>query len=100
MIFRPVLLSIAILLCVSCGANDLSTDTTLQYPASDSPSALLYVKKCSQCHAAPLPTVHDASVWPGVLQRMQMNMTQKSVPPLSKDELATILDYLQANAKR
>jgi cytochrome c5 len=95
-----ILFLVTILLCVACGSGNESSNATIQYPDADSQAARLYVKICGQCHAAPLPTIHDASVWPGVLQRMQMHMVQKSITPPDKNQLGIILTYLQSNAKK
>ncbi|WP_455210591.1 hypothetical protein [Kaarinaea lacus] len=70
------------------------------YPDSNSPQALLYVDKCGQCHAAPLPSAHSANIWPSVLDRMQVRMKTKHVPPLTRQEMSIILGYLQQHAKQ
>ncbi|MGD8939167.1 MAG: hypothetical protein PVJ72_07300 [Gammaproteobacteria bacterium] len=70
------------------------------YPDRNSAQAQLYIDKCGQCHAAPLPNVHTAKIWPSVLDRMQMNMTTKHVAPLTRVEMSIILGYLQQHAKR
>lgn len=75
-----------------------STTEPLVYPEADSSSAQLFQAKCSGCHVAPLPSMHAARVWPGVLHRMQMRMKAKGVTPLDKIELSEILDYLQRHA--
>jgi hypothetical protein len=67
-----------------------------EYPSDD---VKLYIEKCGSCHGAPQPSVHVEKDWPGVMNRMRFRMTSKKVVPLNKDESATILDYLQRNAK-
>lgn len=81
----------------SCGNNQ--TGQPKNYPDAGTPQANLYVTKCGQCHAAPLPDAHTATIWPSVLERMQMRMQTKSVPPLSRHEMSIILGYLQQHAK-
>ena len=98
--FRSVLFYSCLMLCAACGSGQSSSKQSLHYPAADSPASMLYVKKCGHCHAAPLPTAHVSSVWPGILQRMQIHRVQQGFVALTKDELATINGYLQANAKR
>jgi len=76
------------------------TEQPRNYPDVGSPQAQLYVEKCSQCHAAPLPSAHSAKIWPSVLDRMQVRMKTKHVPPLSREEMSIILGYLQQHAKK
>lgn len=82
----------------ACGSD--RSEQPRKYPDSDSPQAQLYVEKCSQCHAAPLPNVHSATIWPSVLDRMQLRMKTKYVPPLTRQEMSIILGYLQQHAKQ
>jgi len=81
----------------ACGSDQ--TAPPREYPDAGTPQAQLYVAKCSQCHAAPLPGVHTARMWPSVLDRMQVRMQTKHVPPLTREEMSIILGYLQQNAK-
>jgi len=81
----------------ACG-ND-QTAQPKNYPDKGTPQAQLYMEKCSQCHAAPLPSTHTGRMWPSVLQRMQMRMKTKNVQPLSRKEMSIILGYLQQHAK-
>ena len=98
---RYVLLScLMVLAACGSGQNSKASKTAVQYPAAETPSAKLYVQKCSQCHVAPLPSAHVAVVWPSIVQRMQIHMSQQGKAALSKSDLAMIFDYLQANAKR
>ena len=83
----------------SCGEQTNSSASALQYPESDSEQAKFYIARCSGCHAAPLPSVHNATHWPGVVQRMQQRMKTKAIKPLDKQEFALVIDYLQKHAK-
>jgi len=68
------------------------------YPAADTAGARLLMSHCAACHVAPLPSAHSAAQWPAVLARMQMRMRSRGYPLLTPEELATLLDYLQAHA--
>ena len=81
------------------GCGDEQAAQPKNYPDKDTPQAQLYVEKCGQCHAAPLPSVHSANIWPSVLDRMQMRMKTKQVVPLTRDEMSIILGYLQQHAQ-
>ena len=70
------------------------------YPEHESEEATLYISKCSGCHAAPLPKIHTARQWPGVVQRMEMRMNNKAVKPPSSQETAVIIGYLQKHARK
>jgi len=100
--FRVVVFLIFLtVLVAACGDADTSKPLTLaDYPDSGSAELTLYMSKCGECHAAPLPTIHTEKQWPGVVQRMQFRLTSKAMPPLSKQELQTIVDYLQKHAKK
>jgi len=86
---------------VACSQEPQSNPLKVtDYPEYDSEPAELYVSKCSGCHAAPLPRVHTARQWSSVVQRMQMRMKNKAVQPLTSNELAIVLDYLQKHARQ
>lgn len=70
------------------------------YPENETEAAKLYVSKCSGCHAAPLPTIHDAGQWPSIVRRMEMRMNNKAVQPPNAEETAIIIGYLQKHAKK
>lgn len=94
--FGLTLLAFSVLLSA---CNSETTQQQRQYPEMDSMQAQLYINKCGDCHAAPLPSVHTSEVWPGVLQRMQFRMTSKKVVKLTDEEMVDILNYLQKHAK-
>lgn len=83
---------------IACGPQ-VSLPPVQPMPDVDSPIAKLYVDRCGRCHGAPNPGVHIAKEWPPVLHRMQNRMAQKGVKPLSTDEFATLLEYLQKYAR-
>jgi hypothetical protein len=86
------------LLVYGCGSDQAAQPT--HYPEEGTPQAVLYIAKCGQCHGAPLPTAHTASVWPGVLDRMQVHIQASNVARVSREEMSIILGYLQQNAKK
>jgi len=87
-----ILLSVAALLACS---PDMTPADYSKLPEFGSPQVTLYVEKCSECHAAPLPTVHPKTMWSAVVDRMQLRMTSKKVVPLNKQQQQQILDYLE-----
>jgi len=82
----------------ACGNNQ--TAQPKDYPDEGTPQARLYVEKCSQCHAAPLPGAHTANVWPSVLDRMQMHITTNNLTPLTRQQMSIILGYLLQHAQK
>jgi len=86
---------------LACSENSLEplSEIKISLPDADSAGARLLKKKCSACHGAPQPDVHVASLWPSVLHRMQNRMTMKAYYPLTKNEFATLLSYLQKHSK-
>lgn len=101
----PSLTTLGLLLVIwgliACSQEQQSSPLKLSdYPEYESEPAKLYVSKCSGCHAAPLPEVHVARQWSSVVQRMQIRMINKAVQPLTSNELAIVLDYLQKHARK
>lgn len=80
-----------------------------QLPDPDSKGALLLQQFCTQCHNLPGPGLHTAAEWPAVVGRMDRRMQMMSrqgmmmmgrIEAPDKQELATILGYLQAHAQK
>ena len=94
-----LVLAISILGACSKGNNAEGMKAT-DYPDYESAAAQLYIARCSECHAAPLPKIHIARHWPGVVQRMEMRMQNKAIQPPNKQETAMILEYLQKHARQ
>lgn len=91
---------VSILVATACTDQGASVPLTASdYPESASEQVQLYLTKCGECHAAPLPKIHTARQWPGVVQRMQFRMTSKAMPKLNKYEMNTIVNYLQKHAR-
>jgi len=67
-------------------------------PSPGPAEAALFARRCGVCHPLPNPGLHTAQEWPRVLERMQMRMRMLGRPPLSDEETADILAYLQAYA--
>ncbi len=70
-------------------------------PDAGSPGAKLVSSYCTQCHAAPPPTLHTGAEWASVVGRMDVHMiddlTGTRTP--SKAEMQTILAYMQKHAR-
>lgn len=95
---------LAVLLGIVClaasGCSDTASPPAQSYPEAGSKAATLFVSRCGECHVAPQPKSHVAEIWPGVVQRMQMRRRSMAKPPLNRQEMATILDYLQRHAAK
>lgn len=77
------------------------------HPALQTRAGRVYSLACSQCHALPDPQRHTASVWPGVVRRMQEHMawtnTIVGVSELRTNpelDTAAIIRLLQRHARR
>ena len=89
------------ILQIACSEQKASkTLSPSDYPESNSSGAKLYLEKCGDCHAAPLPSIHSEKQWFGVVQRMQLRMTNKAIKPLNQQELAIVIDYLRKHATK
>ena len=67
-------------------------------PDPESPGATLYANRCTGCHRLYAPGSLTAPMWEVTVQRMQGELVRRGVPPLSKDEQATLLAYLSAHS--
>ncbi len=68
-------------------------------PEPGSPGATLVATYCTQCHAAPSPTLHTADEWASVTSRMQVHMGSfPGVKTPSEEEMRTILAYMREHA--
>ena len=54
---------------------------------------------CSACHALPDPMQYDKKAWPGILKRMQRNMTVMKYTPPSFEVTLQIQHYIQSAHK-
>jgi hypothetical protein len=80
------------------GSRPLSSAKPLPEPSSQ--GAKLIATYCVQCHAAPQPSLHTASEWSSVIQRMQEHLGS-GIPGIktpTEQEMKTILGYMQKNA--
>lgn len=92
-------MAVCLISLTACGVDNSPAQAS-DYPEYTSERASLYLSKCSLCHAAPLPSSHTAVIWPRVVERMQIRMIDKSIPPLDQQELQIIEGYLQQFAKQ
>ena len=81
---------------------DLSAASS--FPDASSPGVQLEGKFCSQCYAAPSPSLHTAKEWAEVTGRMEEHIGDKVRPGggvmvPSASEMAAILEYLDKHAK-
>jgi hypothetical protein len=67
-------------------------------PEPDSPGARLYAARCGGCHRLNAPGSLTAAMWQMTLTRMQGEMARRGVAPLTADEQATLLAYLDRHS--
>ena len=63
-------------------------------PEAESPGARLYADRCSGCHRLYAPGSLTTAMWEVTVQRMQGELVRRGVPPLTREEQATLLAYL------
>jgi len=71
-------------------------------PDPDSAGAKSVATYCTQCHAAPQPTLHTAQEWASVMQRMHARMDNgwgEGIKTPTKQEMDTIVAYMQKHAR-
>ena len=71
-------------------------------PDATSAGAALVSTYCTQCHAAPQPTLHTAKEWAGTTQRMRGHMASglPGIKTPSEQDMDTILAYMQGHARQ
>jgi len=70
-------------------------------PEAGSRGATLVATYCTQCHAAPSPTLHTSAEWESVLTRMQVHMSSglPGIKTPSAEEIRSLLAYMQRYAR-
>ena len=70
-------------------------------PDPGSRGATLVTTYCTQCHAAPSPTLHTAAEWASVTSRMQPHMSRgpSGIKLPTAEEMQVILAYMQQHAR-
>jgi hypothetical protein len=87
---------------ISFERRDIRTlDAGRQADLSGLPGFRRYLHRCESCHGPPDPTLHRPSEWSGVVDRMGRHMQAAGVFPLTAEERAGIVEFLEAaSAKR
>lgn len=87
------LLSFFVILAAGCAQQPL--------PEADSSAVRLYISKCGLCHEPFHPQTHTYTGWKKVVKRMEQNAEAKGINQLlSEDDRASILAYLEKNARK
>jgi cytochrome c5 len=70
-------------------------------PEPESRGATLVTTYCTQCHAAPSPSLHTAADWANVTSRMQLHMSSglSGIKTPTEEEMRMILAYMQQHAR-
>ena len=92
-----VVTSLVLLLSACAGKGARSAATPL--PDAGTPGAQAFVNRCGLCHAVPHPARHDYSGWRYLVQLMEKRMAERGVAPLSGEQRALILSYLEQHAR-
>lgn len=80
-------------------AHSLKPIGPSEIPLPESAGAISFKNTCSQCHALPDPKLHNAQEWPGVVERMRVNMQIMDKPVITEAEKEKIVSYLSKYAK-
>jgi hypothetical protein len=60
----------------------------------------LFRMRCQACHQLPSPSAHPAHLWEGIVGRMRTNALNAGLMPMTQDEEATVVSFLQRHAGR
>ncbi len=83
-----VLLLLVLLLVASLSGAEPDASFTLD-------GELLFKGRCAVCHQLPEPEMLNPRQWAWVIKTMQTRMQQANIVPLSEDEVAAIMRYLE-----
>jgi hypothetical protein len=67
-------------------------------PEPETPAAQLYAARCAGCHRLYAPGSLTAEMWKVTVARMQGELARRGVPPLTADEQASLLAYLERHS--
>lgn len=67
-------------------------------PEPESEGAQLYAARCGTCHRLYAPSTLKLEMWKYQVDRMQGEMHRRGIPPLTPDQVATLLEYLGRHA--
>jgi mono/diheme cytochrome c family protein len=67
-------------------------------PEPESAGARLYTDRCGGCHRLYLPGSLKYDMWKYQVERMQGELRRRGIPPLTAEESATLLDYLERHS--
>lgn len=67
-------------------------------PEPESPGAQLYRARCGGCHRLYAPGVMTTAMWKVTVGRMQGELVRRGAAPLTADEQARLLDYLDRHS--
>jgi mono/diheme cytochrome c family protein len=69
-------------------------------PETGTAGEQLYAQRCGTCHRAYQPSTLTPAMWQIQVEAMQLKMQNAGIAPLTGDEQAAILNYLQRNASQ
>jgi Dihaem cytochrome c len=79
---------------LALGLGLLAAGCDAGLPDADSQGARLYAARCSGCHRLYAPRVLTGEMWKITVARMQGELARRGLAPLSADEQALLLEYL------
>ena len=80
------------------GLGLLTTGCDAALPEPDSPGARVYAARCTGCHRLYAPSLLTSEMWKVTVARMQGELARRGFPPLSPDEQARLLEYLDRHS--
>lgn len=75
-------------------------DTSRLEPGFDSAALGAFRQRCSSCHTAPDPSMHDASEWEAVVTRMDGWMDAAGLMPPDPEQRTLLLRFVEQAARR
>jgi hypothetical protein len=79
-------------------ASAIAAGCDARLPEPESPGAQLYASRCGGCHRLYAPGLMTSDMWKVTVTRMQGELTRRGVAPLTADEQARILEYLDRHS--
>lgn len=81
-------------------AHSLKSIPLHKLPSPESPGAMLFKDRCSQCHGLPDPGRHTAKEWPAIVEKMRGYMQIMNKKIVTENDEKEIVSYLSRYGRK
>ena len=73
--------------------------STVKLPDPGSEGAKLLKQYCTDCHGAPMPSVHKQNEWRNVVYRMNVRRLKRALGTIPDEEVDTLVAYMEKHSR-